>query len=94
MKADTHEESDNDIWRVFSDECLGLLPPVRGEFSLSFTHSQRIYNSKRGPSSFPPPPSLRLQENSFEDPGSGIRCLFDHWIWDLGWVHFQDPDPG
>ncbi len=26
--------------------------------------------------------------------GSGIRCLFDPWIWDPGWVKNQDPDPG
>jgi hypothetical protein len=25
---------------------------------------------------------------------SGIRCLFDPWIRDLGWVQNQDPDPG
>jgi hypothetical protein len=24
--------------------------------------------------------------------GSGIRCLFDHWIRDPGWVKNQDPD--
>jgi hypothetical protein len=27
-----------------------------------------------------------------QDPGSRIRCLFDTWIWDLGWV--KSPDPG
>ncbi len=27
-------------------------------------------------------------------PGSGIRCLFDLWIRDPGWVKNQDPDPG
>jgi hypothetical protein len=26
--------------------------------------------------------------------GSGIRCLFDPWIRDPGWVNNQDPDPG
>jgi hypothetical protein len=26
--------------------------------------------------------------------GSGIRCLFDPWIRDLGWVKNQNPDPG
>ncbi len=26
--------------------------------------------------------------------GSGIRCLFDPWIWDPGWLENQDPDPG
>jgi hypothetical protein len=26
--------------------------------------------------------------------GSGIRCFFDLWIRDLGWVKSQDPDPG
>jgi hypothetical protein len=26
--------------------------------------------------------------------GSGIRCLFDPWIRDPGWVKSQDPDPG
>jgi hypothetical protein len=26
--------------------------------------------------------------------GSGIRCLFDPWIRDPGWVESQDPDPG
>ncbi len=26
--------------------------------------------------------------------GSGIRCLFDPWIRDPGWVRNQDPDPG
>ncbi len=25
--------------------------------------------------------------------GSEIRCLFDPWIRDPGWVKFQDPDP-
>jgi hypothetical protein len=25
---------------------------------------------------------------------SGIRCLFDPWIRDPGWVKNQDPDPG
>jgi hypothetical protein len=29
---------------------------------------------------------------------SGIRCLFDPWIWDPGWVkirsRIRDPDPG
>jgi hypothetical protein len=28
------------------------------------------------------------------DPGSGIRCLFDPWIRDPGWVESQHPDPG
>jgi hypothetical protein len=30
------------------------------------------------------------------DPGSGIRCLFDHWIRDPGWekVSIQIRDPG
>ncbi len=27
------------------------------------------------------------------DPGSGIWCLFDPWILDLGWLKSQDPDP-
>ncbi len=26
--------------------------------------------------------------------GSGIRCLFDPWIWDPEWVESQHPDPG
>jgi hypothetical protein len=26
--------------------------------------------------------------------GSGIRCLFDPWIRDTGWVKNHDPDPG
>jgi hypothetical protein len=26
--------------------------------------------------------------------GSGIRCLFDPWIRDPGWIESQDPDPG
>jgi hypothetical protein len=26
--------------------------------------------------------------------GSGIRCIFDPWIWDPGWVESQHPDPG
>jgi hypothetical protein len=26
--------------------------------------------------------------------GSGIRCLFDPWNRDRGWVKNQDPDPG
>jgi hypothetical protein len=26
--------------------------------------------------------------------GSGIRCLFDPWIWEPGWVKNQVPDPG
>jgi hypothetical protein len=26
--------------------------------------------------------------------GSGIRCLFDPWIRDPGWIKSQDPDPG
>jgi hypothetical protein len=26
--------------------------------------------------------------------GSRIRCLFDPWIRDPGWVKSQDPDPG
>jgi hypothetical protein len=26
--------------------------------------------------------------------GSGIRCLFDPWIRDSGWVNNQVPDPG
>jgi hypothetical protein len=26
--------------------------------------------------------------------GSGIRCLFDPWIRDPGWVESQHPDPG
>jgi hypothetical protein len=26
--------------------------------------------------------------------GSGIRCLFDPWIRDPGWVKSQVPDPG
>jgi hypothetical protein len=26
--------------------------------------------------------------------GSRIRCLFDTWIRDPGWVKSQDPDPG
>ena len=25
--------------------------------------------------------------------GSGIRCIFDHWICDPGWVKYHDPDP-
>jgi hypothetical protein len=28
------------------------------------------------------------------DLGSEIRCLFDPWIRDPGWVKNQDPDPG
>jgi hypothetical protein len=28
------------------------------------------------------------------DPRSGIRCLFDRWIRDPGWVKNQDPDSG
>jgi hypothetical protein len=28
------------------------------------------------------------------DPISGIRCLFDPWIRDPGWVESQHPDPG
>jgi hypothetical protein len=28
------------------------------------------------------------------DPGSGIRCLFDPWIRDPGWVKSKDSDPG
>ncbi len=28
------------------------------------------------------------------DPVPGIRCLFDPWILDPGWVKSQDPDPG
>jgi hypothetical protein len=30
--------------------------------------------------------------SSVADPG--IRCLFDPWIRDPGWVKDQDPDPG
>jgi hypothetical protein len=26
------------------------------------------------------------------DPGFGIRCLFDHWILDPGWVKSLDPE--
>jgi hypothetical protein len=26
--------------------------------------------------------------------GSGIGCLFDPWIRDLGWVEIKHPDPG
>jgi hypothetical protein len=26
--------------------------------------------------------------------GSGIRCRFDPWIRDPGWIKSQDPDPG
>jgi hypothetical protein len=26
------------------------------------------------------------------DPGSEIKCLFDPWIWDPGWVKNQDQD--
>jgi hypothetical protein len=26
--------------------------------------------------------------------GSGIRCLFDPWIRDPGWIKSWDPDPG
>jgi hypothetical protein len=26
--------------------------------------------------------------------GSGIRCIFDPWIRDPGWVESQHPDPG
>ncbi len=28
------------------------------------------------------------------DPEYGIRCLFDRWVPDPGWVKNQDPDPG
>ncbi len=28
------------------------------------------------------------------DSGSGIRCLFDPWNRDPGWVESQHPDPG
>jgi hypothetical protein len=28
------------------------------------------------------------------DPGYGIRCLFDPWIRDPGWVESQHPYPG
>jgi hypothetical protein len=28
------------------------------------------------------------------DPGSGIRCLFNPWIRDPGWVKSQDRNPG
>jgi hypothetical protein len=31
---------------------------------------------------------------AFLIPGFGIRCLFDPWIRDPGWIKNQDPDPG
>jgi hypothetical protein len=31
---------------------------------------------------------------SVADPDLGSGCLFDPWIRDLGWVKYQDPDPG
>jgi hypothetical protein len=33
-------------------------------------------------------------KNQYCESGSGIRCLFDPWIRDPGWVKSQDPDPG
>ncbi len=43
--------------------------------------------------------SARLKSVSFRflqccGSGYGIRCLFDCWIRDTGWVKNQDPDPG
>jgi hypothetical protein len=35
--------------------------------------------------------TLRIR---IRDLGSGIRCLFDPWIRDPGWVKSQDPDLG
>ncbi len=32
-----------------------------------------------------------LESGAFLIPGSGIRCLFDPWIWDPGWKNL---DPG
>jgi long-subunit acyl-CoA synthetase (AMP-forming) len=39
-------------------------------------------------------PKVRLSLNFYQCCGSGIRCLFDPCIRDLGWVKNQDPDPG
>jgi hypothetical protein len=37
---------------------------------------------------------MKIPMASVADPGSGIRCLFDPWIRDPGWVKNQNPDPG
>ncbi len=34
-----------------------------------------------------------LGSGAFLTPGSGIRCLFDPWIRDPGWVKNKNPDP-
>jgi hypothetical protein len=36
----------------------------------------------------------KVGSNQCCGPGSGIRCLFDPWIWDPRWGKNQDPDPG
>jgi hypothetical protein len=49
-------------------------------------------------SSQPPlPPEIEVTEISSRqccESGSGIRCLFDPWIRDPGWVESQHPDLG
>ncbi len=41
-----------------------------------------------------PDGSIDTSSGADQDPGSGIRCLFDPWIRDPGWVESQHPDPG
>jgi hypothetical protein len=38
--------------------------------------------------------AIKITSVADPDQGSGIRCLFDPWIRDPGWVKSQDPDPG
>jgi hypothetical protein len=47
-----------------------------------------------GPARGPVRLTIILVNNQCCESGSGIRCLFDPWIRDPGWVESQHPDPG
>ncbi len=53
-----------------------------------------VYNTKRNGKFGTGFHGLLTVMRSVADPDPGIRCLFDPWIRDPGWVESQHPDPG
>jgi hypothetical protein len=57
--------------------------------------SARLSASRRDtPPAGKSPGTILFYMSSEQRCGSGIRCLFDFWIRDPGWVKNQHPDPG
>ncbi len=99
--------SPNKLWRsnsIFKLWSLPLIPPCPG----SLPPCLRAACWRGWPPGTPAPPRCTLLRphlpqdpappgvmNSVADPdpGSGIRCLFDPWIRDPGWLESQHQDP-